>query len=99
MRMFSIGQTWLTTGGITPRLINLRIDRVKHLLLRVAPLTQVALATGFSDALHLSKTFKHIEGISPRDFLNKTAGPDVRMPVLSQSRMTRRLGTHERNKQ
>ena len=56
------------------RLINLRIDHAKHLLLRGVPLKQIAQEAGFSDAFHLSKTFKHVEGISPRGFLHRAAG-------------------------
>ncbi|MFH1023839.1 MAG: helix-turn-helix transcriptional regulator [Planctomycetota bacterium] len=51
------------------RLIRLRVNRARGLLLGGQPLKAVAAATGFSDAFHLSKTFKRMEGVSPRHFL------------------------------
>ncbi len=50
-------------------LIRLRVDYAKTLLLKGYPLKTIAGQLGFSDAFHFSKTFKRIEGISPRDFI------------------------------
>ena len=47
----------------------LRIDRAKALLLRGIPLHTIAEELGFSDAFHLSKTFKQVLGLAPRHLL------------------------------
>ncbi len=49
------------------RLIRMRVNLAKALIVKGQPLKTVADATGFSDAFHLSKTFKQLEGISPRE--------------------------------
>jgi AraC-like DNA-binding protein len=51
------------------KLIRMRIDLARALIIRGNPLQAVADSTGFSDAFHLSKTFKRLEGVSPRGFL------------------------------
>jgi AraC-like DNA-binding protein len=53
------------------KLIRMRIDLARALIIRGHPLQAVADSTGFSDAFHLSKTFKRIEGVSPRGFLQR----------------------------
>ena len=57
--------------GRTPiaRLIEMRIDLAKGMLLKGYRLKTIAEEAGFCDAYHLSKTFKKREGVSPRDFL------------------------------
>ena len=56
--------------GETPmtRLMRLRMDRAKMLLLGGQKLAAIAEATGFYDAAHLAATFKRIEGVSPRAY-------------------------------
>jgi len=56
------------------RLIRMRINLAKGMLLKGQPLKVIALAAGFSDAYHLSKTFKNLEGLSPRSFLERLRG-------------------------
>lgn len=58
--------------GRTPieHLIELRIGQAKMLLVRGMGLKTIAARLGFADAFHLSKTFKRVEGLSPRSFLN-----------------------------
>jgi len=56
---------------VTRTLARLRVEHAKALLLRGQPLKLVADQLGFSDPFHLSKTFKRIEGVAPRTFLNK----------------------------
>lgn len=51
------------------RLIRMRINLAKALITKGQPLKIVAESTGFSDAFHLSKTFKRIEGLSPKAYL------------------------------
>jgi len=43
-------------------------------LQRGLPLKAIAQRLGFSDAFHLSKTFKRVEGISPRTFRCRHVG-------------------------
>jgi AraC-like DNA-binding protein len=50
--------------------LRLRINLARQLVQRGQPLKRVAEATGFYDAYHLSRTFKRIEGVSPRAFLH-----------------------------
>ncbi|OGJ88553.1 MAG: hypothetical protein A2268_15815 [Candidatus Raymondbacteria bacterium RifOxyA12_full_50_37] len=50
-------------------LARLRIDRAKALLMQGEPLKVIAGRTGFWDAYHLSKVFKHYAGLSPRKYL------------------------------
>ncbi|MCK5843651.1 MAG: helix-turn-helix transcriptional regulator [Victivallales bacterium] len=56
--------------GIAPisRLIELRVDFAKALLIKGELLKIIADMTGFSDEFHLSKTFKKVVGESPREF-------------------------------
>ena len=51
------------------KLTRLRINLAKGLLLKGQPLKAIAEAAGFSDAFHLSKTFKRMEGAAPKHFL------------------------------
>ncbi|OGV67780.1 MAG: hypothetical protein A2498_09400 [Lentisphaerae bacterium RIFOXYC12_FULL_60_16] len=46
-----------------------RINLARSLLLRGLRLDAVAEQTGFCDAFHLSKVFKRVAGVSPRDFI------------------------------
>lgn len=67
-------------GTITQSLIRLRIGRVKRLLIEGCTAAEAADRTGFFDPCHLSRTFRHIEGIPPREFiarLRKTALPST----------------------
>ncbi len=50
------------------RLIQLRVELAKHLLQQGFKLHEIAERTGFCDAYHLSKTFRRVTGISPRQF-------------------------------
>lgn len=57
--------------GETPmtRLLEMRINLAKALIMKGQPLKAVAENTGFYDAFHLSHTFKQVTGMSPRAFL------------------------------
>jgi AraC-like DNA-binding protein len=57
-------------AGISPnaRLAEMRIDTAKNLLLKGARLKNIAEAIGFKSEFYLSKTFKKITGVTPRDF-------------------------------
>lgn len=56
--------------GITPkaRIMTMRIDIAKELLLKGRRLKEIAEFLGFYDEYHLSKTFKKTTGSTPRDF-------------------------------
>jgi AraC-like DNA-binding protein len=49
--------------------LRMRIEHVKNLLLKGQTLKTTAEETGFCDPYHLSKTFKNIVGLSPRQFV------------------------------
>jgi AraC-like DNA-binding protein len=66
--------------GETPRrhLLRLRLDHAKTMLVTGYALKEIADATGFANAFNLSRTFKRLEGLSPRDYLrNKALGNRV----------------------
>lgn len=71
----SLAHKYRTETGMAPmtRLLHLRINRAKRLLLRGGCLKQIAEDTGFTDQFHLSRTFKNIEGAAPRNFLSNIA--------------------------
>jgi len=47
----------------------MRIEKIKHLLRMGTPLKTIAAQMGFSDIYHVSKTFSHAVGVSPRGFI------------------------------
>jgi AraC-like DNA-binding protein len=53
--------------GMPPHefLKNVRLSRAKALLRNHVPISRVACETGFADQSHLSRTFKHVVGLSP----------------------------------
>ena len=64
--------------GVSPAryLLRRRVERVQRLLWETEDtLAAIADRTGFSDAFHLSKTFKRVTGIPPRDFRRNRAAP------------------------
>lgn len=61
--------------GITPYqyLLQQRIERAKQLLLQdQQSISDIALATGFSDQSHFSKQFKRFIGTTPRRFIQQS---------------------------
>lgn len=57
--------------GLSPmaKLRRMRVEAVKsHLMRERLTLEQIANETGFADAFHLSRTFKEVTGVSPRQF-------------------------------
>jgi len=69
----SLNHKFKNDTGVSPiaRLIEIRMDFVKSLLVKGEKLTTIAEMTGFYDEYHLSKTFKKQTGLSPRGFKNK----------------------------
>lgn len=60
-----------TGESIAQTLILFRVSKVKQLLSRGLSVAEAADCTGFYDQFHLSKTFRRIEGISPREFIKQ----------------------------
>ena len=58
------------------RLLRLRVNLAKALIVKGQSLKSVAESTGFSDAFHLSKTFKRLEGLSPKAYLQSLRHAD-----------------------
>ena len=58
------------------RLLGTRVNLAKALIVKGQSLKAVAETTGFSDAFHLSKTFKRLEGLSPRAYLQNLRHAD-----------------------
>ncbi len=61
-------------AGVSPnaKLLEMRIDAAKNLLLKGTKLKNIAQAAGFRDEYYLSRIFKKITGVSPRDFRTGT---------------------------
>lgn len=80
----SLNHKFKNDTGISPiaRLIEIRMDFAKSLLLKGERLTTIADMTGFYDEYHLSKTFKKQTGLSPRVFKNR----QTQAELLTQSR-------------
>lgn len=62
-----------TGGSPMSRLMQLRLNQAKVLLLGGQKLSSIVNATGFCDIAHLSRTFKQFEGVSPREYLRTLA--------------------------
>ncbi|MDI6774605.1 MAG: AraC family transcriptional regulator [Verrucomicrobiota bacterium] len=58
------------------RLLRLRVNLAKALIVKGQSLKSVAESIGFSDAFHLSKTFKRMEGLSPKAYLQSLRRAD-----------------------
>ncbi|HEX2950112.1 MAG TPA: AraC family transcriptional regulator [Armatimonadota bacterium] len=70
----SLSHRYRQETGITPMtyLIQQRIAVAKLLLIQGLQLKTIAKLTGFCDEFHLSKTFRHMEGCAPREYLAYT---------------------------
>lgn len=67
----SLEHRYKKVAGYSPmiKFTKFRIENTKILLSKGYPLKAIAPQLGFVDTFHLSKTFKHLEGISPREFI------------------------------
>jgi transcriptional regulator GlxA family with amidase domain len=61
--------------GETPmsRLMRLRLNQARIMLMGGQKLSAIVEAAGFCDMAHLSRTFKRFEGVSPREYLRTLA--------------------------
>ena len=69
------GETPLTTY------MKLRIERARILIMQGLPLKVIAEQLGFSDAFHLSKTFKRLNGVAPRRFKQTQRSRETHVPT------------------
>ncbi len=60
-----------TGGSPKATLTRLRIEQTKALMIKGYPLKAIAGQLGFANAFHLSKAFKQLEGVSPREFIRR----------------------------
>lgn len=65
-----------TGQTVMARLMALRIEFAKSLLIKGEPLKMIAEMTGFCDEHHLSRSFKKATGQSPRTFRNQATRPE-----------------------
>ena len=63
-------RTFRRAVGLPPYtyLLQIRIERAKQLLAQGMPIAQVAYEVGFADQSHLTRRFKRITGITPRQY-------------------------------
>lgn len=65
-------ETGVTIGNY---ITSIRVEHAKRLLETTAmPITTIAIATGFYDGAHFSRTFKSKEGISPQEYRSLQQG-------------------------
>ncbi|MEK7727005.1 MAG: AraC family transcriptional regulator [candidate division KSB1 bacterium] len=71
---FHLLRAFRKTVGLPPHeyVLNLRIQRAKHLLLQGRTLSDAAYETGFCDQSHFTRHFKRIMGIPPGRYLKKS---------------------------
>ncbi len=71
---FHLLRAFRKTVGLPPHeyVINLRLQRARHLLAQGRSLSDAAHETGFWDQSHFNRHFKRIMGISPGRYLKKS---------------------------
>jgi transcriptional regulator GlxA family with amidase domain len=65
---FHFARAFHQSMGIPPHsyVLRRRLEQVKHMLRETQlPLSEIALATGFSDQSHLARHFHRLTGVSP----------------------------------
>jgi transcriptional regulator of acetoin/glycerol metabolism/AraC-like DNA-binding protein len=71
LSVYHFARAFKQTAGVTPHhyLVRRRIERAQEMLARSElPLSEVALATGFSDQSHLARLFRQLLGVTPGQF-------------------------------
>jgi AraC-like DNA-binding protein len=76
--------------GVPPHtyLLRRRLEHVEHMLRETpAPLSEIALATGFSDQSHLVRHFRRWAGMSPRQVRWSEGSPSVQRNPMRKSNL------------
>jgi AraC-like DNA-binding protein len=71
LSMFHFARAFKQSAGLTPHdyLIRRRIKRAMELLASTdLPLSEIALAVGFTDQSHCARRFREYVGVCPRDY-------------------------------
>jgi AraC-like DNA-binding protein len=71
LSLFHFARAFKQSAGVTPHhyLVRRRIERAQEMLARSElPLSEIALATGFSDQSHLARHFRQMLGMTPGQF-------------------------------
>jgi transcriptional regulator of acetoin/glycerol metabolism/AraC-like DNA-binding protein len=71
LSVFHFARAFKQSAGVTPHhyLVHRRIERAQEMLARSElPLSEIALATGFSDQSHLARHFRQMLGMTPGQF-------------------------------
>jgi AraC-like DNA-binding protein len=62
---------------LRPYILDPRLQRACAELLAGATVTSAACSAGFSDAAHLTRTFRRMVGITPTNFLLRKRSPSI----------------------
>jgi len=71
LSLYHFARAFKQSAGVTPHhyLVHRRIERAQEMLARSGlPLSQIALAAGFSDQSHLARHFRQMLGMTPGQF-------------------------------
>jgi len=71
LSVYHFARAFKQSTGVTPHhyLVRRRIERAREMLARSElPLSEIALAAGFSDQSHLARVFRQMLGITPGRF-------------------------------
>ena len=71
LSMFHFARAFKQSEGVTPHgyLVRRRVSRAKELLAGTdLPLSEIAVAVGFSDQSHCARRFREHVGVCPRDY-------------------------------
>ena len=71
LSVYHFGRAFKQSTGVTPHhyLVHRRIERAQEMLARSElPLSEIALASGFSDQSHLARHFRQMLGMTPGQF-------------------------------
>jgi transcriptional regulator of acetoin/glycerol metabolism/AraC-like DNA-binding protein len=71
LSVYHFARAFKQSAGVTPHhhLVRRRVERAQEMLARSElPLSEIALATGFSDQSHLARHFRLLVGITPGQF-------------------------------